>query len=39
MRLDKLLTAAGLTRAQARRAVLEGRATVNGAPTRDAGAM
>ena len=38
MRLDKLLTAAGLTRAQARRAVLEGRATVNGAPTRDAGA-
>ena len=30
MRLDKLLTAAGLTRAQAKRAVAEGRARVNG---------
>ena len=30
MRLDKLLTAAGLTRAQAKRAVAEGRARVGG---------
>ena len=38
MRLDKLLTAAGLTRAQAKRAVAAGRVTVGGVPTRDAGA-
>ena len=37
MRLDKLLTTAGLTRAQAKRAVAEGRARVNGEPVRDAG--
>ncbi len=37
MRLDKLLTAAGLTRAQAKRAVAEGRARVNGEVARDAG--
>ena len=37
MRLDKLLTAAGLTRAQAKRAVAEGRARVNGEAVRDAG--
>ena len=37
MRLDKLLTAAGLTRAQANRAVAEGRARVNGEAVRDAG--
>ena len=38
MRLDKLLTAAGLTRAQAKRAVAAGRVTVGGVPARDAGA-
>ena len=37
MRLDKLLTAAGLTRAQAKRAVAEGRARVNGEAVRDPG--
>ena len=37
MRLDKLLTTAGLTRAQANRAVAEGRARVNGEAVRDAG--
>lgn len=37
MRLDKLLTTAGLTRAQAKRAVAEGRARVNGETVRDAG--
>ena len=37
MRLDKLLTTAGLTRAQAKRAVAEGRARVNGEAVRDAG--
>ena len=37
MRLDKLLTTAGLTRAQAKRAVAEGRARVNGEVARDAG--
>ena len=37
MRLDKLLTAAGLTRAQAKRAVAEGQARVNGEAVRDAG--
>ena len=37
MRLDKLLAGAGLTRAQAKRAVADGRATVNGAVARDPG--
>ena len=37
MRLDKLLAGAGLTRAQAKRAVADGRATVNGAVARAPG--
>lgn len=35
MRLDKALTLAGLTRSQARKAVSQGRALVNGAAARD----
>ena len=37
MRLDKALTLAGLTRSQARKAISQGRATVNGATARDIG--
>lgn len=38
MRLDKALTQIGLTRSQAKRAVADGRARVNGAVARDPGA-
>lgn len=38
MRLDKALTLTGISRSQARRAAADGRARVNGAVTRDAGA-
>lgn len=38
MRLDKALTLAGLTRSQARKAISSGRARINGAVVRDAGA-
>ena len=37
MRLDKALTLTGLTRSQARKAISQGRAAVNGVAARDAG--
>ena len=37
MRLDKALTFMGMTRSQARKAVMDGRVWVKGAPVRDAG--
>ena len=39
MRLDKAAALAGLTRAEAKKAVAAGRVTVNGAPARDPGAQ